>query len=254
MNRNILLIIAGAVIVILAGVCVWLGVGRADITAKNNKLEAANNEFNSKIDDLKSEHQQLQDKYDELKRVNMTLKRNFESAKKEKQLAERGKEQFTSRINELQTELEQYKEYANDLSEKIRELQDNNRRLRDELERRESQLEQTSLIDTVFTSALDGDNLPVDRLNEVDLGAEKFYLHMRWQMPPGNHTCRTKIFDGSGKPVYDREHDFTSKKFLYYTWVYYNINEQADSPGRWKFEIYMDGEKAGERYLTVTEQ
>lgn len=110
--------------------------------------------------------------------------------------------------------------------------------------------------DIVFTTALSADLEPVDRVQNVALGSGRVYLYIRWQLPRTEHVQVTRIVDGAGRLVTQREDIFAPNATnpTPSTWVWYDFNPRTDAAGRWKFEVYLNGRKMVEEYLDVLAQ
>lgn len=110
--------------------------------------------------------------------------------------------------------------------------------------------------DIVFTTALSADLEPVDRVQTLPLGQGRVYLYVRWQLPRTEHVQVTRIVDGAGRLVTQREDIFVPNPAspTPSTWVWYDFNPRTDAAGRWKFEVYLNGRKMVEEYLEVLAQ
>jgi len=108
-----------------------------------------------------------------------------------------------------------------------------------------------ALYKVVFTTALSEDNIPLDELKEVSLNQKRFTVFIRWRLPIGDHTYQVKIFDGSGKLASDNPVKFHASATIASTWYEYAVNKYVDQPGKWKFEIFLDGKKMTEEFLDV---
>ncbi len=105
-----------------------------------------------------------------------------------------------------------------------------------------------------FTTGLTRDNKPMNDLTEISINEKRIYIFVQWHLSPTEHNWSSKIFDGSGKLVREGRSKFTPQQTLWNTWAWHNINKQTDQPGKWKVEIYLDGEKMAEQYLTILPQ
>ena len=104
----------------------------------------------------------------------------------------------------------------------------------------------------IFTTGLDNRNKPVNDVSEISISEKRIYLIVNWQISAEEHTNVTIISDGVGNVVCRPEQSFTPKGSFWTTRSWCRITSHIDQPGQWKFEVYMDGEKALEEYLTVT--
>ena len=105
----------------------------------------------------------------------------------------------------------------------------------------------------IFTTGLTEDKKPMNDLTEISINEKHIYIFVQWHRSLTEHSYSSKIFDSSGKLLREGHAKFTPQKTLWNTWSSYNI-KQTDRPGKWKFEIYLDGEKMVEQYLTVLPQ
>jgi hypothetical protein len=109
----------------------------------------------------------------------------------------------------------------------------------------------SSLYGIVFTTALTSDKLPKNDLQEISLKEKRFFIFMKWFFSLEEHCYTVKIFDDAGKLIYQKEYCFKPTEPIWHTWPEYELNRYVDKPGRWKVEIFLDGKKAGEKFLTV---
>ena len=104
----------------------------------------------------------------------------------------------------------------------------------------------------VFTTEVDENYHPVDAINKVSLDIDMIYLYITWQnLPVGNHKYRIRVVDGVGSLVWDYFWEYNNKNLIDNTWLTYKPKKAVDKPGRWQFEIYLDGIKMFEKFLQV---
>jgi len=116
-------------------------------------------------------------------------------------------------------------------------------------EQTDSQLEYEAL----FTSGLNNNNRPVDRIEEISMEQERVYLYISWRnLRNKKYKLKTMVYDGSGKHVFSNPYKFRpTDDGIYNTWCWYNFNKVVDTPGYWRFEAYLDGQKVLEEPLRV---
>ena len=109
--------------------------------------------------------------------------------------------------------------------------------------------------EAVFTTGVSESFEPFDNLDEVSINIDKIYLYVKWRfLPKGNHKYQIRAFDGAGKVAWDSSWEFRSNDATHNTWSHYNPKENIDKPGKWKFEIFLDGRKIVEEYLSVVSE
>lgn len=105
---------------------------------------------------------------------------------------------------------------------------------------------------TAFTTALDSHNYPVNNLREISIQEDRIYLCIFWRfLPKGKHHYRIQLFDGSGAQVWSYEMTRVNNDEEFNSWFWYPPKETIDIPGRWRFEIFLDGKKTIEEHLSV---
>ena len=107
--------------------------------------------------------------------------------------------------------------------------------------------------EVIFTTGLTNDREPVNQIDQISLSEDHVFIYVRWQMPRIEHVQLTRIRDGAGRLVTERQDVFTPSETSTYpsTSVVYAFDRNADAAGLWSFEIYIDGEKMLERTLRV---
>lgn len=114
--------------------------------------------------------------------------------------------------------------------------------------RRTARISYTAL----FTTGLNAFNEPVNTLHEISLGVDRIYLYVAWQhLPRGTHTSRLRIFDGTNSLAWEYTLEFSTNEERYNTWFWYHPKDTMDTPGQWRFEIFLDGKKMFEKSLSV---
>ena len=105
----------------------------------------------------------------------------------------------------------------------------------------------------VFTSALDDEDEPTDRLLRASFRQEKLYLWIHWfDLDPAAHLYRYEVVDGSGRVVRVGEIDMSPGDAI--TWHGHTLSPVLEAPGVWRFRIYIDGRLRIEPSLEVAAQ
>ena len=92
-----------------------------------------------------------------------------------------------------------------------------------------------------------------DDLSEVSVEHGRVYIYVRWRgLTLDEHFARLRIIDGGGRQVETAEYQFTPTETQWNNWWPYNIDPDVDKPGRWRFEVDLDGETLVEKMLLVT--
>jgi hypothetical protein len=103
----------------------------------------------------------------------------------------------------------------------------------------------------VFTTGLNSKNAPMNNLSQISINTRRIYIYTRWQLSLEYHDIIIKFFDESGKLLYQNRNNRVPYNTTWSVWAWYDIKKDRDKPGKWKTEIYLDGKKAGEKYITV---
>jgi len=105
----------------------------------------------------------------------------------------------------------------------------------------------------LFTSGLNEHNRPVDGIEEISIQQERVYLYIAWRnLGKKKYKLKTMIYDGNGKHVFSSPYTFKpTDDGIYNTWCWYDFNKIVDTPGYWRFETYLDGQKIFEKQLRV---
>ena len=106
----------------------------------------------------------------------------------------------------------------------------------------------------IFTTGLTSDREPINDVRQISINEQRIFLYVRWQLPRSEHIQVTRIVDGAGKVLMQREDRFIAPASnpTPSTWVWYDIDKSRDTPGAWTFEVYLNGQKMVEERLTVT--
>ncbi|MHC4543499.1 MAG: hypothetical protein ACYTDW_05665 [Planctomycetota bacterium] len=103
----------------------------------------------------------------------------------------------------------------------------------------------------VYATALDSNSFPRNNISKISINRGRIFLFASFQLSLEYHDIIFKLFDESGKLLLQHR----SSGAIYTTrcgvWKRYDIKKDRDKPGKWKTEIYLDGKKMGEKYLTV---
>ena len=106
----------------------------------------------------------------------------------------------------------------------------------------------------IFTTGLTSDREPINDVKQISINEQRIFLYVRWQLSRSEHIQVTRIVDGAGKVVMQREDRFVAPATnpTPSTWIWYDIDKSRDTPGAWTFEVYLNGQKMVEERLTVT--
>ena len=104
---------------------------------------------------------------------------------------------------------------------------------------------------TVFAAGLDANNSPVNDLKQISINHGRLYIYTYWQLPLEYHEAVIKLFDDSGKLLKEFRQGRVPYNSAWRFWAWYDIDTAKDKPGKWKAEVYLDGKKYAEEYLTV---
>jgi hypothetical protein len=103
----------------------------------------------------------------------------------------------------------------------------------------------------VYATALDSNSFPLNNISKISINRGRIFLFASFRLSLEYHDIIFKLFDESGKLLFQHR----SSSAVYTTrcgvWARYDIKKDRDKPGKWKTEIYLDGKKAGEKYITV---
>ena len=103
----------------------------------------------------------------------------------------------------------------------------------------------------VFTTGMTDSNVPKNDLQQISLNEKCLYIFMKWRLSLKNHYYTVKISDSSGEIIYETKYYLAPTQPTWRTWPSYFLIKYIDKPGRWKVEVYLDGQKVGEKFLTV---
>jgi len=94
----------------------------------------------------------------------------------------------------------------------------------------------------------------IDILEVVSM-TTTFYIYTRWySINPGrNYEYRIKLFDGSGNIVWDSRTSLEPDDYTCSIWSSYRPDIRTEKAGQWKAEIYLEGQKMGEKIFSVIE-
>ena len=105
----------------------------------------------------------------------------------------------------------------------------------------------------IFTTGLDRKNKPLNNLKKISIHEERIYIFVHWNLIPSDTTYhyRCKIYDGGETLVNESAMEFTPNTSGWNTWTWYKILSNADQPGKWKFEIFLEERKVIEKSVIV---
>ena len=103
----------------------------------------------------------------------------------------------------------------------------------------------------VFTTGLNSNNAPLNNLSQISINTGRIYLFAYFRLSLEYHDIIIKLFDESGKLLHQHRNNRVPYDTTWSVWAQYEIKKDRDKPGQWKTEIYLDGKKVGEKYITV---
>ena len=106
----------------------------------------------------------------------------------------------------------------------------------------------------VFTSEVDEDFRPVDRLERTRLAAGEVHFFLRWfDLGTGDERhYRCEIRDGSAQLVSMTEMTVRPKRSTWETSTSYEFHPGIDAVGTWSFRAFIDGQLRVDAPLEVT--
>ncbi len=94
----------------------------------------------------------------------------------------------------------------------------------------------------VFSTGLTPENQPMDEKKSLSLADKRAVLFVDWKCPhEGPFTYRCQIFDAARRQVHESAASIAPTDGLFSTWTWYDFNAAEDRPGKWRFEIEVDG-------------
>ncbi|MHC4109755.1 MAG: hypothetical protein ACYSUY_01690, partial [Planctomycetota bacterium] len=103
----------------------------------------------------------------------------------------------------------------------------------------------------VYATGLNSKNFPLNNLSKISINTGRIYLFASFRFSLEYHDIIFKLFDESGKLLYQKRKNSVPYNTNWASWAWYDIKKDKDKPGQWKTEIFLDGKKVGEKYLTV---
>ncbi|MBW4493359.1 MAG: serine/threonine protein kinase [Oscillatoria princeps RMCB-10] len=116
------------------------------------------------------------------------------------------------------------------------------------------------------TTGLDETFKPVDSLKEISLNSKAVYFYVSFHLdfqkptaddkplPPQTLNSSCKLFNPAGTLVYEGESSLIAEGNRLDTWCLHEFDQEADKPGNWKFEFYLDDKKVATENLAVLSQ
>jgi hypothetical protein len=106
----------------------------------------------------------------------------------------------------------------------------------------------------VFTSRVDDDFRPVDRLERAPLSSDGIAIFVRWfdLGTDAERHYRCEIRDGSSQLVSLSEMTLHPTRSTWETQSRYEPNPAVDAPGTWRFRVFIDDELRVEAALEVS--
>ncbi len=121
----------------------------------------------------------------------------------------------------------------------------------------------------VLTRGLDDSYKPVDDIKEFSINSPLrnldvyFYVSLFLDFQQSSQdepfteqefTGGCKIFNPSGKLVYDGQSTLIADGNKLETWCLHEFDKKTDAPGNWRFEFYLDGKKVAAENLSVVSE
>ena len=105
-----------------------------------------------------------------------------------------------------------------------------------------------------FTSGL-RNNSPVDKIDRADLDMDRVILFTVWsELEDKLYHKEVRLFDPNGALSWTWFYEFTPCDSGYNTWFWWQLDEYRDTPGYWRFEVYLDDEKAFENTIEIASE
>jgi|GEM_PF-748546 serine/threonine protein kinase len=113
------------------------------------------------------------------------------------------------------------------------------------------------------TTGLDETFKPVDSLKKISLNSKAVYFYVSFHLdfqkptaddkplPPQTLNSSCKLFNPAGELVYEGESSLIAEGNRLDTWCLHEFDQEADKPGNWKFEFYLDDKKLATENLAV---
>ncbi len=107
--------------------------------------------------------------------------------------------------------------------------------------------------EALFTSGLDENNRPIDNIKEISMEEKVVYFYIAWAgLRNREYRIKNKIYDGSGDLVFSYSDSYRPyADGLLNTPIWYSFNKFVDTPGYWRFEVYVDNKAIFEKPLEV---
>jgi hypothetical protein len=105
----------------------------------------------------------------------------------------------------------------------------------------------------IFCTGIDEEHLPINDLESISLIEDNHvYIYVKWSISVGTYSYLCKVHDGAGKEVFRGKMEFSPTDPDWNTWSWFTLNPYIDSPGLWRFEIYIDGKKYIDEEFPIT--
>lgn len=113
----------------------------------------------------------------------------------------------------------------------------------------------TNYVDECFFSTqLDSKNKPLDKISQISLSKKEIFIVVNWiNLPIQRVEYNCKISDGKGQLVASMSMIMNVTDSSWQSRSKYVFDKLLDSPGTWKFEIFIDNKKEVEKNILVTD-
>ena len=100
------------------------------------------------------------------------------------------------------------------------------------------------VIKVTFTTGIDKADKPIDDLERVSFSRKNIFAHISLEIPVlDTYQFIGKFYDAAGKPVLDHEMGMRPKESLWNIWFFHEFDKTVDTPGKWKFSLFVDGKE-----------
>ncbi len=197
-----------------------------------------------KLAEIKFELSDVEDTLAETNKQRDTLKQEIESLSASLKNTKENLSETTQLYNTLKDKLAKLEEENGSLKTTIEDLKINLKsKLEDEVK--------CELSGIVFASEIDREGLPLDDFRVFFLEKKHFWIFSKWILTVKEHNVTVKLYDSEGKLLREIPRVFTPETTTCNTRHFYTINKYLDKPGKWKVELYLNGNKMGEKNLMV---
>ena len=103
-----------------------------------------------------------------------------------------------------------------------------------------------------FASGLENEQ-PIDKIDQADLSMEQVVLFTEWRaLSDKLYHKEVRVYDPNDALISTWFFEFTPVRGTYNTWYWWCLCDYRDTPGVWRFEVYLDEEKAFENKIFIS--